>query len=186
MAGEDLRLERESDFTPIRQRLDALSNRDSFPAAVVLLSWLLITEHAVNPVNGGACRTDQSFFIETFSVVPDREQKVYRVTDLECAFGENDWPERPMHRVDEAYELPFHLADLVTEEELVPAFRRLSAVDEREIASCFDDYPEEWCPRDHRDLALEWTLERKRLICKRWKKRDRHITFADRDIHGWG
>lgn len=178
----DLRLERDDHFGAAEASLNAVSNRNSFPDAVVLLSWLLITEHAVNPDGLGVARTDQGFFIENFKVIPNRTQRLYRVTDLELAFAEVAWPDERLHNIDEAYELPFHLARLVTDTDLEQAFGRLSAVEECDIAECFEEYPQEWCPLDHRDAALEWTLARKRLICKRWQKRGRHLAFADRDL----
>lgn len=175
----------EYDKNTVYRDIGKVANKDQLTAAAVLLAWLRIGDHAMDPDTEGVPAWDNGVFIESCTDSGTQIER-YVLVDLEDAFGSAEWTLRTLCDEKEAYILPkhlkVHLASL-SEDRRNAAFQNLGTLDEAAIRDCFSSYPEEWCGTAERERAIEWTLSRARLL-GRWCALNNHFVEVKYDRLG--
>jgi len=149
--------------------ISKVANMDELTAAAVLLAWLRIGDHAMDPDREGVPEWDNGVFIES-RIECGAQIERYVLVDLEDAFGTAEWTCQTLGDEKGSYVLPKHLKEhleKLSEDTRNAAFQKLGTLEEVAIRECFSSYPEEWCGTVERERAIEWTLLRARLL-GRW------------------
>lgn len=115
---------------------DAIDNEVALPKAAVQLAWLQIEDQ----------QGHNQYLYRTEQVLPDstrRKKSEFVIIDQAAMCGVHDWSSQDL-RADAAYTLPAPLVSRISMEEIMPVLEQLNEVEEDEIRSCFDSYPDGW------------------------------------------
>jgi hypothetical protein len=114
-----------------------LDNRGALPSAAVLLAWLQMGDH--DGRNEYLRRVEE----ETRDGETIRK-KEYFLIDQSAILGIDDWSNAGFGKSDQGYELPKGLRKQIYFDEVERVLEGLGEVEEGEITSCLEHYPDEW------------------------------------------
>jgi hypothetical protein len=113
-----------------------IANSSELLAAAVHLAWLAVGDQQ------GHNQYLQRVEYEDNGVV--KKTKHFKLIDMGQMFGNFNWTAATVATVHSTYQLPVHLAALLTKPKLEPAIAQLSTLTDAVIEECFQDCPDTW------------------------------------------
>lgn len=120
------------DFRP--EDYDKIKNTPALPAAAVQLAWLQIADQ----------ENHNQYLYQLEHVLPDRTTRKmnhFFIVDQAAVGGHHDWSNAHL-QPDAPYNLPPHLKQRVSMDDIEPVLNDVMSLEEEAINSCFGSYPD--------------------------------------------
>jgi hypothetical protein len=131
-----------------------IQNPPALPAAAVLLAWLQVADQ----------ESHNQYLYQLERVLPDRTTRKmnhFILVDQAAICGTWDWRDADL-QPDAAYDLPPHLKSRVSMDDLEPVVETLSSIEEQDVRTCLDAYPDGWgITPEHVDKITGYLLDRR-------------------------
>ena len=153
------------------QDYPGLANGGSLPSAAVLLAWLHMGDHDHHSKNK---------FMRQFQSEDNEGEtiniKEFVLIDLSAIYGLDDWNSCLFGSPEKEYVLPQHFCERINLDDASAVVQQVVGLEEEEIISCLDFYPDEWRINAEAVKRLAgFLLDRRRhlndIVCKNLRMR---------------
>jgi hypothetical protein len=134
-----------------------IENSSELPAAGVQLAWLAVGDQQ------GHNQYLQRLEYEERGV--PKKTKRFKLIDMGQMFGNFSWTAAHVANVHLTYQLPAHLAAILTKANLAPVVDQLSQIADDVIEECFQDCPESWgVSQEDKSAGAQCAIQAKKKI----------------------